>query len=261
MRRVRSRWEKTARSPGAAGAGGRRRRRPAGPLCAARVRARAKAARSWVSLGLGSKRITRRAMTSTSVSLAWSLPDSTNLSPVKVMAGRSFFSCARERASVSAPRATACHCTRCGRAHRVGQKEHRRGKRRAPGEHGGAPRPSPRSAQVTIHHPGHVHVQPALADSGYPARPGRLGGRLRGGGVQRARLQLHRQGQAVRALRPPSSANMYRFHASGAKATVTRRSTTPNENASQTPPDSVWVWGLENECFSGPFHPLTAPAE
>ena len=44
-------------------------------------------------------------MTSTSVSLAWSLPDSTNLSPVKVMAGRSFFSCARERASVSAPRA------------------------------------------------------------------------------------------------------------------------------------------------------------
>ena len=60
MGRVRSRWEKTARSPGAAGAGGRRRRRPAGPLCAARVRARAKAARSWVSLGLGSKRITRR---------------------------------------------------------------------------------------------------------------------------------------------------------------------------------------------------------
>ena len=217
--RVRSRWEKTARSPGAAGAGGRRRRRPAGPLCAARVRARAKAARSWVSLGLGSKRITRRAMTSTSVSLAWSLPDSTNLSPVKVMAGRSFFSCARERASVSAPSATACHCTRCGRAHRVGQKEHRRGKRRAPGEHRGAPRPSPRSAQVPIHHPGHVHVQPALADSGYPGRPGRLGGRLRGGGVQRARLQLHRQGQAVRALRPPSSANMYRFHASGAKAT------------------------------------------
>ena len=126
---------------------------------------------------------------------------------------------------------------------RVGQKAHRRGKRRAPRERGGAPRPSPRSAQVPIHHPGHVHVQPALADSGYPARPGRLGGRLRGGGVQRARLQLHRQGQAVRALRPPSSANMYRFHASGAKATVTRRSTTPNETASQTPPDSVWVFG------------------
>ena len=40
------------------------------------------------------------------------------------------------------------------------------------------------------------------------------------------------------------------------KLPVTRRSTTPNENASQTPPDSVWVWGLENECFSGPFHPL-----
>ena len=98
--RVRSRWEKTARSPGAAGAGGRRRRRPAGPLCAARVRARAKAARSWVSLGLGSKRITRRAMTSTSVSLAWSLPDSTNLSPVEVMAGRSFSPAqVRERAS------------------------------------------------------------------------------------------------------------------------------------------------------------------
>ena len=29
----------------------------------------------------------------------------------------------------------------------------------------------------------------------------------------------HRQGQAVRALRPPSSANMYRFHGSGANAT------------------------------------------
>ena len=97
MGRVRSRWEKTARSPGAAGAGGRRRRRPAGPLCAARVRARAKAARSWVSLGLGSKRITRRAMPSTSVSLAWSLPDSTNLSPEEVMAGRSFL--LRRRAS------------------------------------------------------------------------------------------------------------------------------------------------------------------
>ena len=97
---MRSRWEKTARSPGAAGAGGRRRRRPAGPLCAARARARAKAARSWVSLGLGSKRITRRAMTSTSVSLAWSLPDSTNLSPVEVMAGRSFSPAqVRERAS------------------------------------------------------------------------------------------------------------------------------------------------------------------
>ena len=40
------------------------------------------------------------------------------------------------------------------------------------------------------------------------------------------------------------------------KLPVTRRSTTPNENASQTPPDSVWVWGLENQCFSGPFHPL-----
>ena len=51
-----------------------------------------------------------------------------------------------------------------------------------------------------------------MADSGYPARPGRLGGRLRGGGVRRARLQLHRQGQAVRALRPPSSAKIHRFH-------------------------------------------------
>jgi len=98
--RVRSRWEKTARSPGAAGAGGRRRRRPAGPLCTSRARARARAARSWFSLGLGSKRITRRAMTSTSVSLAWSLPDSTNLSPVEVMAGRSFSPAqVRERAS------------------------------------------------------------------------------------------------------------------------------------------------------------------
>ena len=214
MGRVRSRWEKTARSPGAAGAGGRRRRRPAGPLCAARVRARAKAARSWVSLGLGSKRITRRAMTSTSVSLAWSLPDSTNLSPVKVMAGRSFFSCARERASVSAPRATACHCTRWSRAHRVGQEEHRRGKRRAPGRPRAAPRPSPRSAQVPIHQNGHVQAKLPWRDSGYPARPGRVDGRLRGGGVRRARLQLHRQGQAVRALRPPSSANIHRFHAS-----------------------------------------------
>ena len=169
MGRVRSRWEKTARSPGAAGAGGRRRRRPAGPLCAARVRARAKAARSWVSLGLGSKRITRRAMTSTSVSLAWSLPDSTNLSPVKVMAGRSFFSCARERASVSAPRATACHCTRCGRAHRVGQKEHRRGKRRAPGEHRGAPRSAASEPQVC------PTTYPPSWTCSCPTSPGRLG--------------------------------------------------------------------------------------
>ena len=100
MGRVRSRWEKTARSPGAAGAGGRRRRRPAGPLCTSRARARAKAVRSWVSLGLGSKRFSRRAMTSTSVSLAWSLPHSTNLSPVEVMAGRSFSPAqVRERAS------------------------------------------------------------------------------------------------------------------------------------------------------------------
>ena len=39
-------------------------------------------------------------MTSTSVSLAWSLPDSTNLSPVEVMAGRSFSPAqVRERAS------------------------------------------------------------------------------------------------------------------------------------------------------------------
>ena len=47
-------------------------------------------------------------------------------------------------------------------------------------------------------------------------RPGlrRPDGRLRGGGVRRARLQLHRQGQAVRALRPPSSANIHRFHSS-----------------------------------------------
>jgi hypothetical protein len=79
-----------------------------------------------------------------------------------------FFSCVGARASVSAPRATACHCTRCGRAHRVGQKEHRRGKRRAPGEHRGAPRPSPRSAQVTIHYP------PSWTCS-CPTSPGRLG--------------------------------------------------------------------------------------
>ena len=39
-------------------------------------------------------------MTSTSVSLAWSLPDSTNLPPVEVMAGRSFSPAqVRERAS------------------------------------------------------------------------------------------------------------------------------------------------------------------
>ena len=96
----------------------------------------------------------------------WSLPDSTSLSPVEVMARQIFF-----------------------------------------------------LPKYLSTHPGHVHVQPAMADSGYPARPGRLHGRRRGGGVRRARLQLHRQGQAVRALRPPSSANMYRFHASGAKAT------------------------------------------
>ena len=39
-------------------------------------------------------------------------------------------------------------------------------------------------------------------------------GRLRGGGALRVQLQLDRQGQAVRALRPPSSANIHRFHAS-----------------------------------------------
>ena len=83
-----------------------------------------------------------------------------------------------------------------------------------PGEHGGAPSLSPRSAQVAIHHFWTCSGQAAMADSGYPARPGRLDGRLRGGGVRRARLQLHRQGQAVRALRPPSSANIHRFHAS-----------------------------------------------
>ena len=74
-----------------------------------------------------------------------------------------FFSCVGARASVSAPRVTACHCTRWSRAHRVGQEEHRRGKRRAPGRPRAAPRPSPRSAQVPIHHPGHVHVQLATA--------------------------------------------------------------------------------------------------
>ena len=47
-------------------------------------------------------------------------------------------------------------------------------------------------------------------------RPGlrRPDGRLRGGGALRVQLQLDRQGQAVRALRPPSSANIHRFHAS-----------------------------------------------
>ena len=47
-------------------------------------------------------------------------------------------------------------------------------------------------------------------------RPGlrRPDGRLRGGGALRVQLQLDRQGQAVRALRPPSSANIHRFHSS-----------------------------------------------
>ena len=215
MRRVRSRWEKTARSPGAAGAGGRRRRRPAGPLCTARARTRAKAARSWVSLGLGSKRITRRAMTSTSVSLAWSLPDSTNLSPVEVMAGRSFSPAqVRERASahrgplrVTAPVGAA----RTGSA----RKSIAEGSDERPGSTGERRVRAPGLPKyLSTHHPGHVQVQAAMADSGYPARPGRVDGRLRGGGVRRARLQLHRQGQAVRALRPPSSANIHRFHAS-----------------------------------------------
>ena len=54
----------------------------------------------------------------------------------------------------------------------------------------------------------------ALAVKRY--RPGlrRPDGRLRGGGALRVQLQLDRQGQAVRALRPPSSANIHRFHAS-----------------------------------------------
>ena len=210
---MRSRWEKTARSPGAAGAGGRRRRRPAGPLCTSRARACAKAVRSWVSLGLGSKRFSRRAMTSTSVSLAWSLPHSTNLSPVEVMAGRSFSPAqVRERASarrgplrVTAPVGAA----RTGSA----RKSIAEGSDERPGSTG----------ERRVRAPGLPKYlstildssdQTAMADSGYPARPGRLDGRLRGGGVRRARLQLHRQGQAVRALRPPSSANIHRFHAS-----------------------------------------------
>ena len=74
--------------------GAQERPEPAGAAAVAQL------ARSWVSLGLGSKRITRRAITSTYVSLAWSLPDSTNLSPVEVMAGRSFSPAqVRERAS------------------------------------------------------------------------------------------------------------------------------------------------------------------
>ena len=98
--RVRSRWEKTARSPGAAGAGGRRRRRPAGPLCTARERARAKAAFLGL-IGAGFEEDHEEGDDEhLSVSLAWSLPDSTNLSPVEVMAGRSFSPAqVRERAS------------------------------------------------------------------------------------------------------------------------------------------------------------------
>ena len=106
--------------------------------------------------------ITRRAMTSTVVA---------GLDEPLARGGdgrQKFFSCAGARASVSAPRATACHCTRWSRAHRVGQEEHRRGKRRAPGEHGGAPRPSPRSAQVPIHHFWTCSGQAAMADSGVP---------------------------------------------------------------------------------------------
>ena len=213
MGRVRSRWEKTARSPGAAGAGGRRRRRPAGPLCAARARARAKSP----LLGLNGAGVEEEHEEGEDEHLRGAGLVVAGLDEPLARGGdgrQKFFSCAGARASVSAPRATARHCTRCGRAHRVGQEEHRRGRRRAPGEHGGAPSPSPRSAQVAIHHFWTCSGQAAMADSGYPARPGRLDGRLRGGGVRRARLQLHRQGQAVRALRPPSSANIHRFHAS-----------------------------------------------
>ena len=63
----------------------------------------------------------------------------------------------------------------------------------------------------------------ALAVKRY--RPGlrRPDGRLRGGGALRVQLQLDRQGQAVRALRPPSSANIHRFHASRSDLPVVTR--------------------------------------
>ena len=50
--------------------------------------------------------------------------------------------------------------------------------------------------------------QPLTALAVKRPRPGlrRPDGRLRGGGALRVQLQLDRQGQAVRALRPPSSA-------------------------------------------------------
>ena len=152
-------------------------------------------------------------MTSTSVSLAWSLPDSTNLSPVEVMAGRSFSPAqVRERASarrgplrVTAPVGAArTGSARKSIAEGIDERPGSTGERRVR-----APVcPSTYPPSWTCSGPA------AMADSGYPARPGRLDGRLRGGGVRRARLQLHRQGQAVRALRPPSSANIHRFHAS-----------------------------------------------
>ena len=61
-----------------------------------------------------------------------------------------------------------------------------------------------------------VADQPLTALAVKRPRPGlrRPDGRLRGGGALRVQLQLDRQGQAVRALRPPSSANIHRFHAS-----------------------------------------------
>ena len=153
-------------------------------------------------------------MTSTSVSLAWSLPHSTNLSPVEVMAGRSFSPAqVRERASarrgplrVTAPVGAA----RTGSA----RKSIAEGSDERPGSTGERRVRAPGLPKYLSTISGHVQAKLPWRDSGYPARPGRVDGRLRGGGVRRARLQLHRQGQAVRALRPPSSANIHSFHAS-----------------------------------------------
>ena len=90
-------------------------------------------------------------MTSTSVSLAWSLPDSTNLSPVEVMAGRSFSPAqVRERASARrGPLRVTAHplCPR------------------APGRPG---RASPREATSARGARGSAASEPQVCPSSYP---------------------------------------------------------------------------------------------
>ena len=153
-------------------------------------------------------------MTSTSEALAWSLPDSTNLSPEEETAGRSFSPAqARERASarrgplrVTAPVVSA----RTGSA----RKSIAEGSDERPGSTG----------ERRVRAPGLPKYLSTILDMfrsklpwptrGTPRDPGDSMAAA-AGGVRRARLQLHRQGQAVRALRPPSAAaNIHRFHAS-----------------------------------------------